>query len=210
MPTLTKNERLLALTACLLITFSMGTVHAFSTLIQNIEIQTNVGRMASSLVYSVALVNVTLSVFFGHILYRKFSPNSLIFLIAILPIIGLLFSSSQSWIGWMIGYGFLFGLSSGLGYGLSLFIVSSITDREKLGYALGLVTAAYAFGAVAFSMIYPFLFSHFGFEDGYFFGLLSLSLIVLISLTLFKVSNARVDRGLDLSLIHISEPTRPY
>ena len=46
-------------------------------------------------------------------------------------------------------------------------------------------------------MIYPFLFSHFGFEDGYVFGLLSLSLIVLISLTLFKVSNARLDRGLD-------------
>ena len=196
LPTITKNKRLLALTACLLITFSMGTVHAFSTLIQNIEIQTNVGRMSSSLVYSVALVNVTLSVFFGHILYRKFSPNSLIFLVAILPIIGLLFSSSQSWIGWMIGYGFLFGLSSGLGYGLSLFIVSSITEREKLGYALGLVTAAYAFGAVAFSMIYPFLFSHFGFEDGYVFGLFSLSLMVLISLTLFKASNARVDRGL--------------
>ena len=96
----------------------------------------------------------------------------------------------------MIGYGFLFGLSSGLGYGLSLFIVSSITDREKLGYALGLVTASYAFGAVAFSMIYPFLFSHFGFEDGYVFGLLSLSLMVLISLTLFKASNARVGRGL--------------
>ena len=197
LPTITKNERLLALTACLLITFSMGTVHAFSTLIQNIEAQTNVGRMSSSLVYSVALVNVTLSVFFGHILYRKFSPNSLIFLIAILPIIGLLFSSSHSWIGWMIGYGFLFGLSSGLGYGLSLFIVSSITDREKLGYALGLVTAAYAFGAVAFSMIYPFLFNHFGFIDGYVFGLLSLSLMVLISLTLFKVSNARVGRGLN-------------
>ena len=66
MPTITKNERLLALTACLLITFSMGTVHAFSTLIQNIEIQTNVGRMSSSLVYSVALVNVT-SVSYTHL-----------------------------------------------------------------------------------------------------------------------------------------------
>ena len=59
----------------------MGTVHAFSTLIQNIEIQTGVGRMASSLVYSIALVNVTLAVFFGHILYRKFSPNLLILLL---------------------------------------------------------------------------------------------------------------------------------
>ena len=53
------RERLLALIACLLITFCMGTIHAFSTLIQNIEIQTSVGRMASSFVYSIALVNVT-------------------------------------------------------------------------------------------------------------------------------------------------------
>ncbi len=82
------RERLLVLAACLLITFCMGTVHAFSTLIQNIEMQTNVGRMASSLVYSTALINVTLAVYVGHILYRKFSPQVLIFFIAILPIIG--------------------------------------------------------------------------------------------------------------------------
>ena len=75
------RERLLALIACLLITFCMGTIHSFSTLIQNLEIQTSVGRMASSFVYSVALVNVTLAVFFGYILYRKLSPNVLISLI---------------------------------------------------------------------------------------------------------------------------------
>ena len=191
------RERLLALIACLLITFCMGTIHAFSTLIQNIEIQTSVGRMASSFVYSIALVNVTLAVFFGNILYRKLSPNLLISLIAILPIVGLFFSSSQSWLGWVIGYGFLFGLSSGLGYGLSLFIVSSITDRDKLGYALGLVTASYAFGAVAFSMAYPFLFSYFGFKNGYIIGLVTLTLIVMIALFCYKVSKVNIKNELN-------------
>ena len=191
------RERLLALVACLLITFCMGTVHAFSTLIQNIEIQTGVGRMASSLVYSIALVNVTLAVFFGHTLYRKLSPNLLILLIAILPIFGLFFSSSQSWLGWIVGYGFLFGLSSGLGYGLSLFIVSSITKRDKLGYTIGLITASYAFGAVAFSMVYPFLFSYFGFINGYIIGLVSLSSIVMIGLISFKFSNVHIKKELD-------------
>jgi len=186
------RERLLALIACLLITFCMGTIHAFSTLIQNIEIQTSVGRMASSFVYSIALVNVTLAVFFGHILYRKLSPNLLISLIAILPLIGLFFSSLQSWLGWVIGYGFLFGLSSGLGYGLSLFIVSSITERDKLGYALGLVTASYAFGAVAFSMAYPFLFSYLGFKNGYIIGLVTLTLIVMVALICYKVSKVNI------------------
>jgi len=191
------RERLLALIACLLITFCMGTIHAFSTLIQNIEIQTSVGRMASSFVYSIALVNVTLAVFFGHILYRKLSPNLLISLIAILPLIGLFFSSLQSWLGWVIGYGFLFGLSSGLGYGLSLFIVSSITERDKLGYALGLVTASYAFGAVAFSMAYPFLFSYFGFKNGYIIGLVTLTLIVMFALICYKVSKVNIKNELN-------------
>ena len=191
------RERLLALIACLLITFCMGTIHAFSTLIQNIEIQTSVGRMASSFVYSIALVNVTLAVFFGHILYRKLSPNLLISLIAILPLIGLFFSSLQSWLGWVIGYGFLFGLSSGLGYGLSLFIVSSITERDKLGYALGLVTASYAFGAVAFSMAYPFLFSYLGFKNGYIIGLVTLSLIVMVALICYKVSKVNIKNELN-------------
>ena len=196
-PNNSNRERLLALIACLLITFCMGTIHAFSTLIQNIEIQTGVGRMASSLVYSIALVNVTLAVFFGHILYRKLSPNVLISLIAILPLIGLFFSSLQSWLGWIIGYGFLFGLSSGLGYGLSLFIVSSITERDKLGYALGLVTASYAFGAVAFSMAYPFLFSYFGFKNGYIIGLVTLTLIVMVALICYKVSKVNIKNELN-------------
>jgi OFA family oxalate/formate antiporter-like MFS transporter len=191
------RERLLALIACLLITFCMGTIHAFSTLIQNIEIQTSVGRMASSFVYSIALVNVTLAVFFGHILYRRLSPNLLISLIAILPLIGLFFSSLQSWLGWVIGYGFLFGLSSGLGYGLSLFIVSSITERDKLGYALGLVTASYAFGAVAFSMAYPFLFSYLGFKNGYIIGLVTLTLIVMVALICYKVSKVNIKNELN-------------
>ena len=201
-PKNSNKERLLALVACLLITFCMGTVHAFSTLIQNIEIQTGVGRMGSSLIYSIALVNVTLAVFFGHILYRKFSPNLLILLITILPIIGLFFLSSQSWLGWIVGYGFLFGISSGLGYGLSLFIVSSITQRDKLGYALGLVTASYAFGAVAFSMLYPFLFSYFGFISGYIIGLVSLSSIVMIGLACHKLSNVRIKKELHAE-VHI-------
>jgi len=195
------------LVACLLITFCMGTVHAFSTLIQNIEIQTGFGRMASSLVYSIALVNVTLAVFFGHILYRKLSPNLLILLIAILPIFGLFFSSSQSWLGWIVGYSFLFGLSSGLGYGLSLFIVSSITERDKLGYALGLITASYAFGAVAFSIVYPFLFSYFGFINGYIIGLVSLSSIVMIGLACYKFSNVSINNELHTH-IHI-QPRSP-
>ena len=124
---LEKNKYPLIFTACLLITFCMGSIHAFSTLIENIELQISSGRMASSLIYSTGLINVTVAVFFGHVVYRKLSPSAIIVLIAMLPLIGILISNSGTWLGWIIGYGIFFGLASGLGYGFSLYAVSSIT-----------------------------------------------------------------------------------
>ena len=79
---LEKNKYPLIFTACLLITFCMGSIHAFSTLIENIELQISSGRMASSLIYSTGLINVTVAVFFGHVVYRKLSPTAIIVLIA--------------------------------------------------------------------------------------------------------------------------------
>ena len=70
----------LTITGCLLITFCMGSIHAFSTLIGAIELQTGVERIASSLVYSFGLISVTLAVFFGHALYHRFSAFTLIFI----------------------------------------------------------------------------------------------------------------------------------
>jgi len=194
-----KNGRKLAIIACLLITFGMGSIHAFSTLIQGIELQTSVGRMASSLIYSTALINGTLAVYFGHILYQKFSVIKLISLMIILPIIGLFFSSSGSWLGWIIGYGVFFGFSSGIGYGLSLHIASSVTDDNKLGFRLGLVTASYAFGAVIFSVIFPVLFDNFGFENGYMLGLGTLLIIVTIGLFLFIASKVKIGTSTSIS-----------
>tara|TARA_B110001450_G_scaffold46934_1_gene43645 strand:+ start:122 stop:1306 length:1185 start_codon:yes stop_codon:yes gene_type:complete len=185
---LERNKYLLIFTACLLITFCMGSIHAFSTLIENIELQISSGRMASSLIYSTGLINVTVAVFFGHVVYRKLSPSAIIVLIAILPLIGILISNSETWLGWFIGYGIFFGLASGLGYGFSLYAVSSITSSQKLGMALGAISASYAFGAVIFSMIYPLLFNYFDFKSGYIFGVIILSLVVVISLVLFRLA----------------------
>ena len=195
-----KNERKLALVACLLITFGMGSIHAFSTLIEGIELQTNLGRMSSSLIYSTALINGTLAVFIGHILYQKFSAIKLIALMAILPIIGLFFSNSESWIGWIIGYGIFFGFSSGIGYGISLHIASLVTEKSRLGFALGLITASYAFGAVIFSVVFPVLFNYFGFENGYMIGVGTISIIVMIALFLLVVSKVQLEIIVDTSI----------
>ena len=183
-----KNKQSLVFISCLLITFCMGSIHAFSTLIESIELQINAGRMASSLIYSTGLISVTVAVFFGSALYRKLSPSLIIALIAILPLIGVLISNSGSWIGWIVGYGFCFGFASGLGYGFSLYAASSVTSGQKLGLVLGAVSASYAFGAVIFSMLYPLLISYFGFNFGYMIGVLILSIIIIISLILFRLA----------------------
>ena len=187
-----KNKQSFVVIACLLITFCMGSLHAFSTLIENIELQIDVSRMASSLVYSTALICVTVAVFFGHILYRQLSPLLIIFLIASLPLIGILISNTGSWIGWIIGYGIFFGFASGLGYGFSLHAVSSVVSSQKLGLALGSVTASYAFGAVVFSIIYPLLFNQFTFKIGYIIGVSILSTVVVIALFLFRNSKINI------------------
>ena len=187
-----KNKQSFVVIACLLITFCMGSLHAFSTLIENIELQIDVSRMASSLVYSTALICVTVAVFFGHIFYRKLSPLLIIFLIASLPLIGILISNTGSWIGWIIGYGIFFGFASGLGYGFSLHAVSSVVSSQKLGLALGSVTASYAFGAVVFSIIYPLLFNQFTFKIGYIIGVSILSTVVVIALFLFRNSKINI------------------
>ena len=183
-----KNKQSLVIISCLLITFCMGTIHAFSTLIEGIELQINAGRMASSLIYSTGLISVTVAVFFGSALYRKLSPSLIIALIAILPLIGVLISNSGSWIGWIVGYGFCFGFASGLGYGFSLYAASSVTSSQKLGLVLGAVSASYAFGAVIFSMLYPLLFSYFDFKAGYMIGVSILSIVIIISLILFRLA----------------------
>ena len=183
-----KNKQSLVIISCLLITFCMGTIHAFSTLIEGIELQINAGRMASSLIYSTGLISVTVAVFFGSALYRKLSPSLIIALIAILPLIGVLISNSGSWIGWVVGYGFCFGFASGLGYGFSLYAASSVTSSQKLGLVLGAVSASYAFGAVIFSMLYPLLFSYFDFKAGYMIGVSILSIVIIISLILFRLA----------------------
>jgi len=145
--------------------------------------------MASSLIYSTGLISVTVAVFFGHSIYRKLSPSIIIVLVAAFPLIGVLITSSNSWIGWVVGYGFFFGFSSGLGYGFSLYAVSSITSSKRLGLALGAITASYAFGAVIFSIFYPLLFSYFDFKTGYFIGVVILSILVIIGLILFRLAN---------------------
>ena len=185
---MTRTQTILTISGCLLITFCMGSIHAFSTLIEDIELQTNVERMASSFIYSTGLISVTLAVFFGYSLYRRLSAFMLMLIATILPFAGMMLTSSETWLGWLLGYGVFFGFASGLGYGFSLHACTIVTAKEKRGLALGAVTGAYALGAVTFSIIYPDLLNKFNLNTAYIIATVMISSLVGIGAILLFLS----------------------
>ena len=71
------NRGFLALAAGSLLTGSLGSVHAFSVFIVPLEAAHGASRGAVSLVYSTALVFLTLAVLVGHRVYGVVRPPAL-------------------------------------------------------------------------------------------------------------------------------------
>ncbi len=63
-----------ALIAALLLTFGLGSVHAFSVLIEPLEARFGASRADVSLIYSIALISLTIAVLFGHKIYHRLTP----------------------------------------------------------------------------------------------------------------------------------------
>ena len=152
---MTHPTRVLLGTVLLMLLF--GSIHAFSVFIEPIELLLIVNRSQVSLIYSLALVSLTLSVLVSHrfLIVFQFAPLELE---SVLMAVGglLLTAVSTSLLGYILGYSLLFGSANGIGYNLSLYAVSQ-TSPSQAGFRMGLVTAAYALGALLFAKIFGFL-----------------------------------------------------
>ena len=138
--------------ACCLVAMGLGSVHAYSVLLQPLESALNADRSSISLGYSLALVCITLAVFLGPRLYTLAGPGLTLSLACDLAAFGLLLVAfyPSLWTLWL-GYGLLFGLGNGLGYGYALQrAASTMPGRE--GLTMGLVTAAYGLGSALFAL----------------------------------------------------------
>ena len=153
MPQASKSPGITLIAGCV-VTGTLGSVHAFSVFLIPLETIFEATRSSVSLVYSLALVSLTVMVLVGHRLYGAIAAPKLAALACVGAAAGLVCAGSfQSLTGVYIGYGLLFGAANGLGYGFVLQLVAQAMPRAA-GLAMGTVTAVYAAGSILFAKLY--------------------------------------------------------
>ncbi|MGI9319596.1 MAG: MFS transporter, partial [bacterium] len=137
--------------AGMLVTFVLGSIHAFSIFIGPMETMFEQTRGNISLVYSIALVCLTVMVLYGYRLYHRAHPGWIVMIACGGAASGIAITAhaNQLW-HVFIGYSLIFGAANGLGYGFVLQLVARAMPNQK-GFAMGAVTAAYAIGATVFA-----------------------------------------------------------
>ena len=146
------NRERAILSAAMLITFVLGSIHSFSVFLVPLEQLLQTTRANVSLLYSFALIALTISVLIGYRIYHIVSPSVMLIIACGVACLGLIGSSlSTGWLPLFFCYSLLFGFSNGLGYGYCLQLVARELSDAK-GFAMAAVTAAYAVGSVVFSL----------------------------------------------------------
>ena len=186
-----RQDGLTVLAGASLLTAVLGSVHAFSVFLEPLEVQFGASRGAVSLTYSGALICLTVAVLFGHRIYDRASAPALILISAAVAAAGALLAGVAPGLPLVwLGYSVLFGAANGLGYGFGLQIAAQANPGRE-GVAMGVVTAAYALGAV----LSPALFSGAVAGGGFGLAMVGLALVLimagLISAALLRMGHAR-------------------
>jgi MFS transporter, OFA family, oxalate/formate antiporter len=141
-------QPLAALIGALLLTFSLGSVHAFSVVVAPFEARFAADRADISLTYSLALVCLTVAVLLGHRIYDRFHPALIGAGACLVAAMGLILAALAPSLALVYaGYGVLFGTANGIGYGFALIVAARAYPRRQ-GMAMGVVTASYAVGSI--------------------------------------------------------------
>lgn len=195
-PLITPPNRYGVLIAASLLAAVLGSVHAFSVFLTPLELQFDQSRGIVSLTYSLTLVTLTLAVLWGHSFYARVRPSLFVLGVCLLAVLGVGIArhASTLWQVWL-GYSLLFGVANGLGYGFGLQIAAQANPDRK-GVAMGIVTAAYALGAVASPVFFSAAVAAGGFRQAMLGLALILILVGMVCAGLMHISNA-VYKGQD-------------
>ncbi len=198
----TQNKQYVVIAGCLLLSLIMGSIHAFSLLLEPIETKFFVSRSFSSFTYSLSLICITAAVYFGSHIYNRFSPTKIVLIVMSLSTFGTLISgfSTSIYFVW-IGYGIFFGFANGLGYGYTL-QYSAIALPESKALMMGLVTASYGLGSTIAPIFYRNTNLIGGFENTMTYLSILFFIITFLVLFLFRFSNLKFDleKGLPIQL----------
>ena len=193
------NKSTATVAACCLATCVLGSIHAFSVLLQPIESELGVTRSESSLIYSLALVMLTTCVFFGYRLYCLLEPMYMIALSLAGSAAGLLVAIlGGNWSSLLIGYSVLFGSFNGLGYGFALQLAARAAPSHS-GFAMGMVTAAYAVGATIFARVFSVIVESRSYTDAFLVLAVTLIGLAIICAALLPRGVMRYSRPVDNS-----------
>ncbi len=173
----TASQGHLVLIAATLVSAVLGSIHAFSVFLAPLENSFEISRATASLTYSIGLVCLTVLVLFGPSVYARLRPATIYIVVSILGTIGAITAGIADSIAvvW-VGYGVIFGIANGLGYGFGLQFAARANPKSP-GFAMGLVTAAYAVGAA----LAPYLFELALNSGGFRLAMLSLAAAVFIT-----------------------------
>lgn len=147
------------LTAGVLTMLSMGILYLWGVFLLGLEQELSLSRSTLSLVSSAALVTCTC----GFLVYDRLLrtlPLQLYLAITFALAAGghLLFGLLPGYATLLVGYGGMFGLAVGLGYGLALALASRVGDASR-GIAISIVVSAFAMSGAALAAAAPWLFS---------------------------------------------------
>ena len=164
----------------------MGALHAYGALLEAVEQQFQVSRVWASSIYGVSLFSATLAVLLGPYVFARFAPARLaLVLILIVLSTSLLVVYGGYW-QWLLGHGLLFGIASGGGYALALYVAARSVPNNRQGLALGMVTAAYALGSAWFAVFYPWALAYYSLSHTYLIGMLQVLALCGLALLLWR------------------------
>jgi MFS family permease len=139
------------LLAALPIMVLLGSLYAWSLFLEPPEAALGAGRDAVSTVFALATIGFAVSMVVAPALFHRLPAAQVALVACLLAAAGLgLGGLHRSLLGVQLGSGVLFGVASGIGYGLALQLVNDAFPPRR-GLATGAVVAAYALGAVVFA-----------------------------------------------------------
>lgn len=172
--------------------FVLGSVHAFSVFLEPLETAFSVSRASVSLIYSLALITLTLSVLIGPRYFSRLPASRIVLASGLVAATGTLITAFAAGpVVVVLGYSVLFGAANGVGYGFGLQI-SAKANAGREGMAMGIVTACYATGAMMAPAGFQWALAHGGFRT----AMLGLTIALLAA----SVCGAIIVRGTKVRL----------